>query len=122
MPIYEYYCSRCNKIVSLFFKSLAEAEKSPNQCPECGKKEIQRLLSTVATVTQKASESSLSKTPVSNDPRSLARIMREMKQKSGQDYGSEFNEVVHRLEKGENPGSIERSLLKRRGEGEGPTT
>ena len=42
--------------------------------------------------------------------------MRSMKGKSGQDYGRQYNEVVNRLEKGENPDSIERSLRKRSGE------
>ena len=52
----------------------------------------------------------------SNNPHLLAQKMRSSMRKSGKDYGNEFNEVVHRLEKGENPNLIERSLRKRSGE------
>ena len=58
----------------------------------------------------------LSKDLSSNSPQSLAQTMRSMKGKSGQNYGRQYNEVVNRLEKGENPDSIERSLRKRSGE------
>ena len=57
-----------------------------------------------------------SKGLASNQPQALARTMRSMMNKSGQDYGSQYNEVVHRLEKGEDPNSIETSLRKRSGE------
>ena len=46
--------------------------------------------------------------------------MRNESSKSKQDYGDDFKEVAHRLEKGENPDSIEKSLRKRVGEEMGP--
>ena len=36
--------------------------------------------------------------------------MRQMSQEMGEDLGDEFNEVVGRLEKGESPESIEKSM------------
>ena len=42
--------------------------------------------------------------------------MRSSMRKSGQDYGTEFKEVAHRLEKGESANSIEKSLRNRSGE------
>jgi hypothetical protein len=45
-----------------------------------------------------------------NDPRSLARWMRKMSNELGEDLGDEFNEVVDRLEAGESPEEIEKSM------------
>jgi hypothetical protein len=45
-----------------------------------------------------------------NDPRSLGRMMRRMADESGEDIGPEFGEVVNRLEKGEDPEAIEKSM------------
>jgi len=45
-----------------------------------------------------------------NDPRSLGRFMRKMAEESGEDMPPEFNEVVGRLEKGESPEDIEKSM------------
>jgi len=42
--------------------------------------------------------------------------MRREKSKSSQNYGDDFKEVAHRLEKGENANSVEKSLRKRVGE------
>jgi len=45
-----------------------------------------------------------------DDPRSIARWMRTMSQETGEDLGPEFDEMVGRLEAGEDPEEIERSL------------
>jgi hypothetical protein len=45
-----------------------------------------------------------------NDPRSLGRMMRRMADETGEDLGPEFGEVIHRLEKGEDPEAIEKSM------------
>ncbi len=45
-----------------------------------------------------------------NDPRSIGRWMRRMSAETGEELGSEFEEVVGRLEAGENPESIEQSM------------
>ena len=44
------------------------------------------------------------------DPRTLGRMLREMSSEVGEDLGDEFEEVVGRLEKGENPEDIEASM------------
>ena len=38
-----------------------------------------------------------------NDPKSLARFMRKMADETGEEMGAEFDEVVGRLEAGEDP-------------------
>ena len=45
-----------------------------------------------------------------NDPRSIARWMRKMGDEVGEDMGSEFEEVVDRLESGESPEDIEGAM------------
>ena len=40
----------------------------------------------------------------------MARWMRKMGQEIGEDLGGEFNEVIDRLEAGEDPDSIEQSI------------
>jgi hypothetical protein len=45
-----------------------------------------------------------------NDPSSLARWMRKMGSEVGEDLGGEFDEMVDRLEAGENPEEIEQSM------------
>ena len=45
-----------------------------------------------------------------NDPKSMARMMKKMGNEMGEDLGPEFDEVVDRLEAGEDPASIDTSL------------
>jgi hypothetical protein len=45
-----------------------------------------------------------------NDPQSIGRWMRKMSRETGEDLGPEFDEVVDRLEAGEDPESIESSM------------
>ncbi|HEY3340369.1 MAG TPA: hypothetical protein VGK81_00055 [Anaerolineae bacterium] len=45
-----------------------------------------------------------------NDPRSLGHFMRKMADQTGEEMGPEFNEIVGRLEKGEDPEKIEQSM------------
>jgi hypothetical protein len=45
-----------------------------------------------------------------NDPRSMAKMMRRMGNELGEDMGPEFNETINRLEAGENPEDVEKTL------------
>jgi hypothetical protein len=44
------------------------------------------------------------------DPRAMGRMMRKMSQELGQEMGPEFNEMVGRLEAGQSPEEIEKSM------------
>ncbi len=46
MPIYEYACMDCKKVVSRYVRNVAKDKPS---CPECGGVEIHRVMSTFAT-------------------------------------------------------------------------
>ncbi|RLC66241.1 MAG: hypothetical protein DRI48_05130, partial [Chloroflexi bacterium] len=52
-----------------------------------------------------------------DDPKSLGRWMRKMSQEVGEDLGPEFDEVVGRLEAGESPEEIEKTMPDLMGEG-----
>jgi len=52
-----------------------------------------------------------------SDPRSLGRWMRKMSAEIGEDLGPEFEEVVGRLEAGESPEEIEKTMPELMGEG-----
>ena len=54
-----------------------------------------------------------------NDPKSLARWMRKMSGEMGEDLGDEFREVVDRLEAGEDPEEIEKTMPDLAGAGGG---
>lgn len=115
MPIYEYTCQACDKIAR-FALSYAEYDRAELSCPHCGSAQLKRRVSRVALgKTEDARLDSLMDDPSlaaldEEDPRSLGRFMRKMSHELGEDMGSEFNEVVERLEKGESPESIEQSL------------
>ncbi len=116
MPIYEYRCADCKKRVSVFFRSIASVDHSAARCPLCGGANLTRLVSRVRLVRSEASRlESLTDDSMlagfdENDPRSMGRWMRKMAQESGEGMPPEFDEVVGRLEAGEDPESIEKSM------------
>ena len=116
MPIYEYGCYDCRKRVNILFRSFSEVATKQAICPRCGGVRLKRLISKVAVLRSEESRLENLADPTSmagldeNDPKSIARWMRKMSSEMGEDLGSEFNEVVDRLESGEDPDSIERSM------------
>jgi putative FmdB family regulatory protein len=116
MPIYEYICHDCKRRVSLLWRTFADIESRAAVCPRCGGQNLSRLISRVAVVRSEESRLDDLADPSSlggldeNDPRSLARFMRKMAAETGEDLGPEFEEVVGRLEAGEDPESIEQSM------------
>ena len=124
MPIYEYRCADCKRRVSVFFRSFSTTTEP--QCPNCGGKKLARLVSRVATVKSEETRLEAMSDPSSfgdvdeNDPKSVARFMRKMgNQMGGEDLGPEFGEMVDRLESGESPEEIEKTMPGMGGEGMG---
>ena len=116
MPIYEYGCYDCRKRVNVFFRTFSDAQTKPASCPRCGGTNLKRLVSKVSVVRSEESRLDSLADPSSlagldeNDPKSIARWMRKMSGEMGEDLGDEFKEVVDRLEAGEDPESIEKSM------------
>jgi len=117
MPIYEYYCADCEQQVDIFFRRFSDVEKIEKICPSCGSQNLTKRIGQVAVLFGALEPQTQTAPSKKNDnPGELARLMREASDKSGKDFGQEFQEVVHRLEKGENPKHIERTLRKRAGQ------
>ena len=116
MPIYEYYCNDCKRRVSLLWQSFADADSRAPVCPRCHGTNLRRLISKVAVLRSEESRLDNLSDPSAlggldeDDPKSLARLMRKMANETGEDLGPEFNEVVGRLEAGEDPEAIEKSM------------
>jgi len=115
MPIYEYLCNKCGRKVAVWWRSLAQLERSQLRCSRCGSEELKRLVSRSAVL--RSEESRLENLADSgltdldeNDPKSLGRWMRRMSAEVGEDMGDEFDEIVNRLEAGESPEDIEKSM------------
>lgn len=116
MPIYEYRCSDCKKKVSVFFRTLSAVDHDAARCPICGGQNLTRLVSRVRAIRSEdsrldslADDAELSGLD-ENDPKSMGRWMRKMAAESGEQAPPEFDEVVGRLESGESPESIEKSM------------
>ncbi len=44
MPVYEYACMKCKKVVSVLVRRVSDDEQGV-RCPECGGKDLRRLIS-----------------------------------------------------------------------------
>ena len=116
MPIYEYRCQDCKRKVSVFFRTLSAVDHSAARCPICGGKNLSRLVSRVRAIRSEesrldslADDSALAGLD-ENDPKSMGRWMRKMAAETGEGMPPEFDDVVGRLESGEDPESIEKSM------------
>ena len=117
MPIYEYRCADCKKKVSVFFRSFSAVDQGQPRCPICHGTHLTKMVSKVRVIrgaSTSSGEDSVDDSMLDdlneNDPRSLGRMMRRMADETGENMGPEFGEVVNRLEKGEDPEAIEKSM------------
>jgi putative FmdB family regulatory protein len=116
MPIYEYTCHTCHHRVSLLWRSYGDAEERQAICPRCGGSDLARLISRVAVLRSEDTRLDAMADPAAlggfdeDDPKSLARYMRQMADETGEAMGPEFDEVIGRLEAGEDPESIDRAM------------
>jgi putative FmdB family regulatory protein len=114
MPTYEYRCQKCKKRFELFL-SYAEYEKASISCPACGSTDIQRLIGKVRIAKSEESRIENMVDPsnldgIEDDPKALGRLMRRMGKEMGEEMDPEFDEVVSRLEKGQDPEQIEKEM------------
>ena len=115
MPRYDFRCKQCQKAFTITIP-LTEIDEADPHCPHCGAADPDRVIRRISIVASEearldrlADPSRLSALE-SEDPKEMGRLMREMAAESGEDLGSEFGEVVDRLESGESPESIEQSM------------
>ena len=138
MPIYEYQCEKCRRVLSFLVRNTKEHK--PPACPKCGHKKMDRILSRFASVKgakgqrdestrnmnapagpEQMPDMSMLDGVDENDSRSMGRVMRKLAEESGEQIPPEMDEMCRRLEAGEDPEKIEESMGDLLGEeGAGP--
>ncbi len=105
MPIYEYRCQACAKRSSVFVRSMSVAVKA--KCEHCGSARMSRLISRVVVPRSKSSLGDFDESMLAgvdeNDPRSMARFARRMRDEMGDDAGPEFDQAIEQMEQGQFP-------------------
>ncbi|HET57693.1 MAG TPA: zinc ribbon domain-containing protein [Deltaproteobacteria bacterium] len=133
MPIYEFYCDRCNTIYNFFSKRI-NTETIP-RCPSCKTVKLQRRMSVFATISadrrgddDEGMDEGLSAVDEQRmeramamlaresegldeeNPRQAAQLMRKLADSTGLELNPEMQEALSRIERGEDPDKIEEDL------------
>lgn len=105
MPVYEYWCESCGRVVSSYRQTFSEPAPP---CPLCNSTGLRRVFSTFSV--QKTyrdvyedilSDRQLTQGMLRNDPRALAEWSRKMS--CGDESTPEYEEMAERMERGEWP-------------------
>lgn len=131
MPIYEFYCRKCNTIYNFLSRTL-QPDKRP-KCPLCKTIPLEKQLSLFAHTGRAREEPASNAEPdlpideskmeramdalareadglSEEDPRQAADLMRKFSKMTGMELGSGMQEALNRLESGEDPDQIEAEL------------
>lgn len=115
MPAYDFRCLDCQHRMVLIF-SYAEYATAEKRCTRCGSLNVRRVMTKVAVAKSESTrfadleDDAALDDLAEADPATLGRFMRRMADETGEDLGEEFNTIVERLERGEDPESIEADL------------
>jgi putative FmdB family regulatory protein len=114
MPTYQYRCLNCRKRFEIFL-TYDEYGSRQVACPNCASDQVQRRIGRIRVA--KSEESRLENLAdpsalegLDDDPKALGQMMRRMSNEMGEEMGPEFDEVIDRLEAGQSPDDIEKSL------------
>lgn len=128
MPIYEFYCEKCNTLYNFFSRSV-NTDKIP-LCPRCQTVSLKRQMSVFAKLSRDRGESDEESLPFDetkmekamamlaseadrideNDPRQAAKLMRKLTDAAGMNLGPGMEEALSRMEQGEDPDRIEQEM------------
>jgi putative FmdB family regulatory protein len=131
MPVYEFLCRACNKIYS-FHSFTVQTEKIPS-CPKCGAEGLSRVPSRFGVNAPRKAADAVGDGDDSdmddprmeremmrlaselehmdeNDPRQMAQAVRRMAEIAGEPVTPAMEEMIRRLEAGEDPEMIEEDL------------
>jgi len=114
MPNYDYRCLNCNRRFVVYL-SYQDYGKQPVSCPHCNSERVQRRIGRVRVARSEDSRLEDLADPsklagLEDDPKAMARMMRQMSSEMGEDMGPEFDEVIDRLEAGQSPEEIEETM------------
>ena len=126
MPIYEFYCAPCNTIYSFRSKTINTDGRPP--CPRCQTATLERRISTFSVLrsdragSDEPDDMQFDEKQLGNaladigseaehlddkDPRAVARLMRKFSQAAGVEFNGRIEEMMRRLESGEDPDALE---------------
>lgn len=134
MPIYEFYCPDCDTLFN-FFSPRVDTEARP-ACPRCDRQRLERKPARFAALSTPsgggegddelaafgideerlagAFESVLGEMEAggdeAEDPRSMARMLRRVGEEAGLEPGAQMEEMLARLEAGEDPERLEEEM------------
>ena len=123
LPVYEYRCNSCQRRSTRLFKTLATVITPA--CPYCGRQALERLVSRPTLLRGNivgrddhftgADDGMAEAMPDmdSGDPRSLARMTRQMSEEMGEDIPREYEGVLRRMEAGVMPADEEIDAIER---------
>ena len=114
MPNYEYRCLDCKRRFEVYLP-YSEYGKRELNCPNCNSEHIQKLIGRVRVARTEESRLEDMVDPsqlagLEDDPKAMARMMRQMGSEMGENLGPEFDEVIDRLEAGQSPEEIEEAI------------
>ena len=128
MPIYEFYCSECHTVFN-FFSPTVDTEKTP-RCPRCETVTLSRQVSRFSTPRSGGEDADMPELDMDDarmeramnllareaehmdedDPRQAASLMRTLADMTGLELGPGMEEMVSRMERGEDPERIEAEM------------
>jgi len=137
MPIYEFYCSACHVLLNFFSVKIDTAARPA--CPRCGRPELERRPARFATLKRSSGtadfdaeseednpfpgldEERLGRAMESmsgdleglgdqEDPRQMARFFRRFGEAAGMRLGPRLEEMLRRLDKGEDMEALEEEM------------
>ncbi|MEM7586869.1 MAG: zinc ribbon domain-containing protein [Acidobacteriota bacterium] len=131
MPIYEFYCPDCHALFN-FFSARIDTSTQP-ACPSCERPELARKPSRFAMLKHSGSEQEddmaidgldesklegamdtlmqeMGRFENDEDPRAMGHMMRRFSELSGLEMGDRMEELVARMERGEDPDSLEQEM------------
>ena len=129
MPIYEFYCSDCHTLFNFFAASIDT--KSRPACPRCERPELERRPARFAMLKHQGEEKpdpfgdldderlagvmssmmeEMSSLEDDEDPRKLAGLFRRFSESAGLDPGPRMEEMMARMEAGEDLDQLEEEL------------
>jgi len=127
MPIYEFYCNKCNTVYHFFSKTV-NTSKTPD-CPNCNNIKLVRQLSSFSISKNIENNDSfdipfdeskinnamamLSKEVESiddNNPKQAADLMQKMSDMTGMPLSKNMEEAIQRIASGEDPDKVEADM------------
>ncbi len=118
MPTYEYRCNDTGRHFEISYKTYADFDDAVPRSPYTGSTYVTRIIRRVAIARSSSIQLDRIESGDLNalaelenaDPQTLGRVMRHFGGQLEDDLGTEFDEVVERLESGQTPEEIERTM------------